>query len=397
MTSAQVVIGANYGDCGKGLVTDYLARSKQADVVVRFNGGAQAGHTVTTPKNVRHVFSHFSSGTFADAKTFLSKHFVVNPILFFKEREKLLMLGYDPMVYVDPDALVTTPYDMIINQAVERHRSSTNHGSCGVGFGETIERSNTDLAIYAASLFEDNPATIKVTLDLIRRSWVPERLRMLGVPYTPELKAIVMDDKIFYRYCEDLIRFTLETSMKFPHELIGSSVVFEGAQGLGLDQAQGTFPYVTRSYTGIKNVVEIAKAMKIDNLDVHYVTRAYLTRHGVGPMENELKQKPYKGIYEQTNVKNEFQGKFRFGNLDADKLKHRILTDLYSVPHDVCRIRPLLAVTCLDQLDETGRYIVGGKLKRVKFDHFSASLSKDVGMELGLSSYGSSYISAVEA
>ncbi len=76
----RAVIGANFGDEGKGLITDYLAQTG-GDVVVRFNGGAQAGHTVVTPEGRRHVFSHFGSGSFAELPTFFSQHTIVNPIL----------------------------------------------------------------------------------------------------------------------------------------------------------------------------------------------------------------------------------------------------------------------------------------------------------------------------
>ena len=69
------IIGANYGDEGKGLLTDYYAAKSKHSVVVRFNGGPQAGHTVVTPEGKRHVFSHYGSGTLAGAQTFLSKHF----------------------------------------------------------------------------------------------------------------------------------------------------------------------------------------------------------------------------------------------------------------------------------------------------------------------------------
>ena len=86
----SVVIGANYGDEGKGLATDYLASQGTKSLVVRFNGGAQAGHTVVTPDGCRHVFHHFGSGVFAEADTFLSKFFIVNPILFRTEFEETL-------------------------------------------------------------------------------------------------------------------------------------------------------------------------------------------------------------------------------------------------------------------------------------------------------------------
>src|ERR1041384_2446319 len=80
------VIGANWGDEGKGLITDYLAaKEPDSSLVIRFNGGANAGHTVVTPAGLRHVFGHYGSGTLAGARTFLSRHFICNPILCNRE------------------------------------------------------------------------------------------------------------------------------------------------------------------------------------------------------------------------------------------------------------------------------------------------------------------------
>ena len=76
---ATVVIGANFGDEGKGLITDFETRRQDAQLVARFNGGAQAGHTVVTDAGQRHVFGHISAGTFAGASTYLASTFIVNP------------------------------------------------------------------------------------------------------------------------------------------------------------------------------------------------------------------------------------------------------------------------------------------------------------------------------
>src|SRR5580698_7114906 len=98
--SAYAVIGANFGDEGKGLITDFLCSQLDDCLVVRFNGGAQAGHTVVTLRG-RHVFHHFGSGTFNDSPTFLSRFFVVNPLLWEKEH---IELGAIPVLHIDPDA-----------------------------------------------------------------------------------------------------------------------------------------------------------------------------------------------------------------------------------------------------------------------------------------------------
>ena len=108
-------------------------------LVIRFNGGAQAGHTVTSPEGIRHVFSHFGSGTLAGASTYLSKYFIVNPILFNREYDVLIKKGIVPRVYVSPECIVTTPFDMMINQVIEKRRDGDRHGSCGYGIFETIK------------------------------------------------------------------------------------------------------------------------------------------------------------------------------------------------------------------------------------------------------------------
>ena len=85
MKNIKVVIGANYGDEGKGLMTDYFSAALKDAIVVRFNGGGQAGHTVTTEDGKRHVFGNICSGSFVGLPSYFSSYFVVNPITFNKE------------------------------------------------------------------------------------------------------------------------------------------------------------------------------------------------------------------------------------------------------------------------------------------------------------------------
>lgn len=389
---AQVVLGANYGDEGKGAITDYLVARECAKVVVRFNGGAQAGHTVQTPDGKRHTFHHFSSGTFLGARTFLSRHFVLNPMLYVKERAQLASF-YCRRLIVDPRAYVTTPWDIIVNQARERAAGDNRLGSCGVGHRDTVDRnefSEFGFTIVAAqeNLTYDEGCLIS-KLEFIRGEWLPERLDEYRVPYTRELQKLVFSDAIIENYLKDIKLFSLGISLMDTCDLTSlGSIVFEGSQGLGLDQKNGTIPHVTRSNTGIKNVLDICNEAGIKDLEVYYATRAYLTRHGQGPMENELKQKPYKGINEMTNVNNEFQGSFRYGNLDVDALRKRIKVDLRSASLSDIKISPKLAVTCIDHLDPIGRYIVNGKLKRADKGYFSEAIAKEVGLPFVLDSQG---------
>ena len=143
----KVVIGANYGDEGKGLMTDYFASKYKNPLVVCSNGGAQRGHTVVTPTGLRHVFHHFGSGTLCGAMTYLPSSFVVNPMIFAEEYQELKKLtGKVPIIYINKRCKISTPFDMMINQILEECRGEDKHGSCGVGVWETIVRSeNCDL------------------------------------------------------------------------------------------------------------------------------------------------------------------------------------------------------------------------------------------------------------
>ena len=144
MKNIKVVIGANFGDEGKGLMTDYFsANAKTKALVVLSNGGAQRGHTVVTPEGYRHVFHHFGSGSLVGADTWMCKEFIVNPVLFMKEYKDLISnkpIFSKCKLYIDPRCKITTIFDMLINQVIEFDRNKDKHGSCGVGVFETIYR-----------------------------------------------------------------------------------------------------------------------------------------------------------------------------------------------------------------------------------------------------------------
>lgn len=355
---AHAVIGANYGDEGKGLVTDWLCVTEGADLVVRFNGGAQAGHTVETPSGERHVFHHLGSGTFAGAATYLSSHFICNPIQFNQEWKRISPLRR-PHVYVDPDCLVTTPFDMIINQVIEDARAERRHGSCGLGINETEVRSlDEDYCLRVSHLGLLNAWEI---LRRIRYQWVPLRLNQLGI----EMSAVkdhfgfgLMD--AFMNDCAYFMKRARPVATEVLAK-VTKSIVFEGAQGLMLDQGHPNFPHVTRSNTGIKNVIELLDAFKVEHLTAHYVTRPYLTRHGAGPMEHEwpLDEVPrwMNRFEDKTNVPHPFQGDLRLGALDTSCLAERISKDYVHIPIEKRMDYTLgLFVTCVNQITNQEKY-----------------------------------------
>jgi adenylosuccinate synthase len=392
--TAKAVIGANYGDEGKGLMTDYhAAAGGRAAIVVRFNGGAQAGHTVTAPGGLRHVFSHLGSGTLAGAATFLSRHFVCHPLMFFKELDRLAAAGLPvlPPVFVDERAPVSTLYDILINQAVERHRGHERHGSCGMGFGETVERQLDPAFALTVADLQQGAGYLLHRLGAIRDEYVPRRLAALGIPLLDaETAGWLASDVALQRFVHAAMQFRRATRLARPAMLLEhAEVVFEGAQGLLLDQARGAFPHVTRSHTGIRNALEVACEAGIEALDVTYATRAYLTRHGAGPLAGELPGKPYPGIEDRTNVPNEFQGTLRYAHLDLDLLERTIRADFAdTLGYPGIGATLNLAVSCLDQVGAAVTFVEAGALNSAAPGALAGRLGRRLGADVVYTAWG---------
>lgn len=343
---ATVVIGAAFGDEGKGVMVHHYA-SQQAATVVRFSGGANSGHTVVDGKR-RHVFGHFGAGTLADAPTFLSKYFVVNPLLWQTEAAELAAIGVDPILMIDADAPLTIPYDMMINQWVEESRGDARHGSCGVGINETVRRykraSNAYGTKAALLLFPD---AIADYLKYLRAtSYFLQRMDELGLTPTDEQLALLNSDDVIDQYVDAAHKMLGNAEIGGPYLLPENPIIFEGSQGLLLDEDHRFFPHVTHAKTGLHNVLEMAKVLRITEFDVTYVVRAYMTRHGAGPFPTEDKAMHYE---DRTNVNGDWQGALRFGRLDLDLIGEAVRADIASAG-DI-KVNPTLAVTCLDQIE----------------------------------------------
>jgi adenylosuccinate synthase len=346
---ATAVIGSNFGDEGKGLMTDFF--SERDNLVIRYNGGAQAGHTVETPEGQRHIFSHFGAGTMRGAWTYLSRHFVCNPIVFVRELMELERLEIDPKIVVDPRCLITTPYDIMLNRFAEESRGDHRHGSVGVGFGETIERSqHFAFRLTVDELYALEISRIRSRLDLIRDLWVPRRIKQLGLRLTKEQIDLVNDTGITDTFLDDLCTFWTNTTRSKPNALKGfEKIVFEGAQGLMLDQDYGLFPHVTRSSTGLLNICDLVQDFGITELDAVYVTRSYLTRHGAGPLIGEKESTRFPHLVDPTNIPNDWQGAMRFAPLIPANTAFFIARDLRVAHH--LTVTPHLAMSCCDQID----------------------------------------------
>lgn len=348
MKTAYGVIGANYGDEAKGSNVDRIVHGLGGAgvVVVRSNGGAQAGHTVVTPDGRRHVFHHIGSGAYAGAATHLSRFFVHHPMSFMAERDRLAAQGACVEVTADPRGYVTTPWDMMVNQVLEVSRGNARHGSCGYGLGETMGRNEETM--HGLSFADLSSSGLERRLELIRDVWLRDRLRVLGVTPDEETARAIASPEVMRRFLADCAEFVANVRPMDDADLgEAGHVVFEGAQGLLLDQRGRDFPHVTRSNTGIENMAAIAREAGIGRIEATYATRAYLTRHGAGPMPDERDISGWFEVVDETNVPNPWQSAIRYGLLDLDLLAETIAADV--VKADGVELGLLVAVSCLDQ------------------------------------------------
>ena len=333
MKEYQVVLGAGFGDEGKGRVVSYLTSLYCDPLIVRFSGGHQAGHTVLY-EGKRHVFSHFGSGTLQGAKTYWSKYCTVYPVGLMNEWKALNKLGIDPEIHIDDLCPVTTPYDIYENRLRE---IGNNHGSCGLGFGTTIERHET-YKLYFQDLFIDK--ILKAKLNNIANYYYKEKKDSLLSNFNLDLRMLNFLESVY-----ELRRVYKKVDFKNDF-WNNSNIIFEGSQGILLDKDLGFFPNVTRANTDLTNVYKILKDIRgLENpyLQVNFVSRIYQTRHGNGYMSNETSVDLINNE-DETNTKNSYQGSFRTGYLDLDLLKYSI--DNVKAGFGYNR----LCFTCLDQI-----------------------------------------------
>lgn len=336
MSKIYVVAGLGFGDEGKGTITEYLTAREGAHTIVRYNGGAQAAHNVVMADGRHHTFSQFGSGTLHGAATHLSRFMIIDPMAMKKEAEALRDLGISnpfDMLTVERGALLITPYQKGANRLREFLRANGRHGSCGVGVGETM----SDYLIHgdAVPKIEDlfSPALLGDKLAFIRDLKLKEFSRknltsdptknvgdvfnMLTAPveYVLELWHEVAVRLVDKGYLQEVLN-------KEGH------VIFEGAQGMLLDQTWGFHPHTTWTDISFNNADTLIDELDPGEYDIEKigVIRTYLTRHGAGPFPTEIRQESIEAnpFFEKFNQAHEWQGSFRKGYFDMMLLKYAL-------------------------------------------------------------------------
>jgi adenylosuccinate synthase len=337
MDDVWIVVDLGFGDAGKGSVTDFLVRERKAGLVVRFSGGAQAGHNVVTPDGRHHTFSQFCAGSFAGARGLLGPDFLLHPLGMSVEAEHLVHAGVpDPwaLTEVDRRARVITPYQQAAGRLRESLRGAEAHGTTGVGVGECAADalSHPDDALCAGDLRDLARVRRRLSAQRERKR---EQMRELGATDL----SLFDDPGLVARVLEAWRQVGARLQLLEPEQTLARvastrCVIFEGAQGVLLDEGWGFHPHTTWSDctpAGAQALLGERPARRLG------VTRAYAVRHGAGPFPTEGTL----AVRERHNSDEGWQGRFRVGALDLVLLRYALA---------VCGKMDALAVTCLDRL-----------------------------------------------
>jgi adenylosuccinate synthase len=342
-----ITVGLGFGDEGKGATADHLCRRLGADLVVRYSGGSQAGHNVQLPGGGRHTFSQFGAGTLAGVSTYLGRQVILNPPALVKEAEHLRKLGVrDPFATLSlhPKCLVSTYLHRTVNRLRELARGDRRHGSCGHGIGEARSYwlRHGDDAIYARDL--QAPEILRDKLELLKQRLLLELQDVAdNIPAGPFCEYDLLGvsaDALAESLCE--VGRLLRIESEIPD---CTTAIFEGAQGVLLDEWYGFHPHTTWSTVTPHHALEMTAQAGAEEVCVLGLVRPYMTRHGAGPLPTHDDGLTAR-IDDKGNPWNAWQGDIRAGWLDMVLLRYAALA---------CGPIDNLAVSCLDHLGGESR------------------------------------------
>ena len=348
MAKSLVVIGAQWGDEGKGKIIDIL--TEKADLVVRFQGGHNAGHTLVIDgeKTVLHLIP---SGIFNDAKCLIGNGVVLHLPTIIKEIEYLESKGIDVQskLMISSQCPLILPSHIAIDEAREKSLGKNAIGTTGRGIGPVYEDKVARRAVHVMDLFEEDLFRSKLTSLTTYHNFLLEKL------YESEgtdLEGTYKDWMNHFNKIKNLIVDSSEIVNNLKSQ--GSNILFEGAQGSMLDVDQGTYPFVTSSNTlsGAASLGSGSGPLDIDG--VLGITKAYATRVGSGPFPTEIEDDYGKHM---AKVGVEFGATTgrprRCGWLDLVALRKAV--NINSISH--------LCITKIDVLDGLDKILVAEEYK----------------------------------
>lgn len=277
-----VVIGAQWGDEGKGKITDLL--SKSADVVVRYQGGVNAGHTVVVQGQTFKLHLIPSGILYPNTECIIGSGTVIDPKVLLEELDQLETLGISAEnLLISGTAHVTMPYHRLIDQASEERRGNHKIGTTKRGIGPTYADKSERIGIRMIDLMDSDGLRKQLRWTVEYKNVVLEKLYDLP-PLDPE---VVIEE--YLGYAKRLRPHIVDSSLRI-YEAVRQrrNILFEGAQGTLLDLDHGTYPYVTSS-NPVAGGACVGAGVGPTIIDrVIGVAKAYTTRVGEGPFPTEL-------------------------------------------------------------------------------------------------------------
>ena len=371
------VIGKNFGDEGKGFTCSRLASSLKKSLIIKHNGGGQAGHTVEDPKGKwRFIHHQIGAGAEYHVPTLFADSFMPDLFQLGKEvKDFTELFGFQPILNSEKNARITTIDDVLLNMGAELARGKNRHGSCGMGIEECVQRNAAGYGITVEELATWSKQELLHRLKLIRKEYTGRRAEILGIQAPTSSKAMKQSNLINFSITSNPSNFSNisnpyfemlnnETVLENFVEEVKENVkilslvdadrkwleqfqhlIFETGQGLLLDQDYEAYaPHLTSSKTGIQNPTIFLEKRGLSLDEAIYVTRPYVTRHGNGPLPCEVDRSELPGVGEDpTNQTNEWQGTLRYAN-------HESLEAFFAPV-----LRDSDSVNCLEHMGETKR------------------------------------------
>ena len=286
MKSAQskitAIVGAQWGDEGKGKITDFFAG--QSDYVVRFHGGNNAGHTVIVNNNIFKLHLIPSGVIYGSPISIIGNGVVVDPKALLSEISYLKKKGIEPRLLVSDRCHIIMPYHIELDSALSGHQAELAAGSTGRGIAP----------VYADKMFRNGIRMI----DLLEPDILKQKLEK-GYAFAKGIiekslnkKMISEPDSIFQDYIDFGIKlkdYVSDTSVElYKAHKNGKSILFEGAQGISLDVDHGIYPYTTSSNTAAGHISTGTGVSFRDIGRIIGVVKAYLSRVGESPLPSEI-------------------------------------------------------------------------------------------------------------
>lgn len=352
------VVGKNYGDEGKGLVTASLCSSFKKPLIIKHNGGAQAGHTVENEeKGTRFIHHQIGSGAEYGADTLFAETYYPDLYQIRKEIEEFKSIfRYVPRIYGEEGCCVTTVDDILINMAIETKRGKDRHGSCGMGINECSERISAGYKITLKQIADSSYDGLRNLLVNIRKEYTHKRIIELEISEQNPYYSMILDENILYNFAveiKDNIRFIELVSADSTWLKRYDGLIFESGQGLLLDKDYtANAPHLTSSKTGITEPLRFLNKRSLSLQEAIYVTRTYVTKHGAGPLPHEFNTNDWADLeVDMTNLYNEWQGDIRYASHGST---YNFLLPVINDIKDI-NIKPSLAIT---HMNETGGKIL---------------------------------------